>query len=85
MKKCKKCNINKELKEFTKDKQKQKDGLSVNCKSCKSIENKSRYDASKPNKKHRQIKENKNNLKGCLYIEGTNLITNVYSYKSNII
>jgi len=83
MKKCKACNIKKDLSEFSIDKQKIKDGLSVDCRSCKSTKNKARYDANKPNKKHRQIKEKSGNLSGCLYREGTNLITNVYSYPTN--
>ena len=83
MKKCKACNIKKDLSEFHTDKQKVKDGLAVDCKSCKSTKNKSRYDKEKPNKKHRQITEDSQNLKGCLYLEGTKFITNVYSYPSN--
>tara|TARA_B110001454_G_scaffold144112_1_gene133790 strand:- start:389 stop:646 length:258 start_codon:yes stop_codon:yes gene_type:complete len=83
MKKCKACNIKKDLSEFHTDKQKVKDGLAVDCKSCKSIKNKSEYDAKKPNKKHRQIKAKSGNLPGCLYNIGTKLITNVYSYPNN--
>ena len=83
MKKCKGCNIKKDLSEFNTDKQKIKDGLAVNCKLCKSTKNKAEYDAKKPNKKHRQIKEKSGNLRGCLYKIGTNLVTNVYAYPTN--
>ena len=37
---------------------------------------------SKTNKKHRQVQEDNTKLKGCLYVKGTNKITNVYSYSS---
>jgi len=83
MKKCKACNIKKDLSQFHTDKQKKKDNLAVNCKSCVATKNKAKYDANKPSEKHKQIKNNPGNLKGCLYKVGTNLITNVYSYKSS--
>jgi hypothetical protein len=58
-------------------------GYATQCKKCRSLESKAKYDANKPNKKHRQITEDSQNLKGCLYLEGTKFITNVYSYPSN--
>ena len=58
-------------------------GYATQCKKCRSLESKAKYDAKKPNKKHRQIKAKSGNLPGCLYNIGTKLITNVYSYPNN--
>ena len=83
MKKCSRCKIDKDDDQYSRNSG-YISGFNGRCKACVSKINKAYTDKNKGNRKSLRKNEGvTGRLPNCLYKEGTNLITNVYPYKSN--